>query len=68
LFFKLSDPVDYESNDPIFEIQDWKNSTLPWISIVEKGGGYWIKIDTMWVTHRDDGENILTVSLSDGYS
>jgi len=68
LYFKLPDPVDYESNDPIFEVQDWQNSTLPWISIVEKGSGYWIKIDPMWVTHRDDGENILTVSLSDGYS
>ena len=52
----------------MFEIQDWMNNTSPWISIVEKGGGYWIKVDPLWVTHRDDGENIFTVSLSDGYS
>ena len=44
------------------------NRTSPWLSIVEKGGGYWIKVDTMWITKSDEGKNIFTVSLSDDKS
>mgnify|MGYP006094381497 CR=1 FL=1 len=42
--------------------------TLDWISVVEKNEGFYIKIDPAWVSYRDQGENILTVWLSDDVS
>jgi len=68
LYFPISTPEDYEDNEPRFEIQNFRNETVQWLSIVQKGGGYYFKVDERWVTHKDHGENIFTVSLYDDWS
>ena len=52
----------------MFVVTNEEEMTLNWISVVEKNERFYIKIDPIWVTFRDQGENKLTVWLSDGVS